>query len=269
MIDQEQFTAHLALAGLAESSIRNYRALMVRWIDWAIAHGRDPYQPDPVAVRAWATALPGTRSLRAQARATIGHLCRALEVDDVSSAIPLPREPRRPNRALPDEHARKLIETARTAGLAGLAVKVGLYTAARRSEIASLSWRRIDLDAGRITLVRSKTRDLHTIPLHPALAEALAPRRVPGEMWVFPGRHGGHVSPATIWEWVVAVADCAGIGHVTPHQLRHTALTMANDRTGDLRAVQDFAGHVNPAVTARYTRTSAVRLEAAVAAVSY
>ena len=56
---------------------------------------------------------------------------------------------------------------------------------------------------------------------------------------------------------------------VTPHRLRHTALTTANDVTGDLRAVQDFAGHTDPAVTARYTRTSRDALSRAVMALDY
>lgn len=53
-ITQEQFTAYLALQGFAENSTRNYRAMFVRWCDWAIAHGHDPFRPGPLEVRAWA-----------------------------------------------------------------------------------------------------------------------------------------------------------------------------------------------------------------------
>jgi len=121
-----------------------------------------------------------------------------------------------------------------------------------------------------LTLDRTKTRDLHTVPMHPVLGQLLADRRVPGEQWVFPGRYGGHVSPATVWAWVIEVAETAGVAsRVTPHRLRHTALTVANDATGDLRAVQDLAGHTDPSVTARYTATSARRMDAAVAALEY
>lgn len=269
LMDQEQFTAYLAMQGMAEQTIRNYRAMMQRWCDWAVTNHRDPMHPDPLSARAFAAGLTGTRSLQAHARATIGHLCRALDVEDVSPAIPLPRQPRRQPRGLSAEHAHALAVQAQTSGLAGLAVMVGLYTAARRSEIANLSWRHIDLEARTLTLDRPKTRDLHTVPLHPHLAKMLDARRVPGELWVFPGRYGGHVAPVTVWEWVMEVALEAGVGHVTPHQLRHTALTVANDTTGDLRAVQDLAGHTDPSVTARYTRASSEALSRVVAALDY
>lgn len=269
MLDAETFGAYLAMQGLSESTIRAYRPLFVRWCDYATAVRRDPYRPDPLTVRAWAAKLPGTRALVAQARAMVGHLCTALEVDDVSAAIPLPRQPQRPARALAPEAARALVAAAHRSGLAGTAVLVGLYTAARRGEIASLSWRHVDFATGAVTLTRTKTRDLHTVPMHPTLAAHLEERRVPGELWVFPGRHGGHVAPASVWRWVLDVAADAGIGRVTPHQLRHTALTIANDATGDLRAVQTLAGHTDPAVTARYTRSSATAMARAVGSLDY
>lgn len=268
-MDADTYAAFLAMQGMADASIRNYRAMYLRWVDYARGHDRDPHHPDPLTVRAWASQLHGSRSLIAQARATIGHLCRACQVADVSAVIPLPRQPRHQARGLEQDQAARLAATARDEGLPGLAVLVGLYTAARRAEIASLCWRRIDLDARRVTLERPKTRDLHTVPLHEVLAGYLAERRVPGEMWVFPGRHGGHVSPTTIGAWTDRVAEVAGVSGVTPHRLRHTALTEAYDATRDLRAVQDLAGHVNPAVTARYTRTSAAALTAAVGAINY
>jgi integrase len=268
-ISQEQFTAYLAMQGFADSSIRSYRAMFLRWVDYAIAEGHDPYRPAPLAVHAWAAQITGSRSLLAQARATIGHLCGALEVMDVSSVISLPRKPRSQARGLSHENAVKLAEEAKRSGTKGTAVLVALYTAARRSEVASLAWSNIMWDANLLTLVRPKTRDLHTIPLHPGLKSHLELRYVRGERWVFPGRHGGHVAPATVWGWVVEVAEAAGLGHVNVHALRHTSLTEAYDATGDLRAVQDMAGHVNPEVTARYTRTSAKRLNAAVGSLNY
>ena len=268
-MDREQYAAYLAIEGLADSSIRMYVSLWTRWCDWATTSQRDPLAPDPLAVRAWATSLPGSSSTRSQARAAVGHACRALGLDDVSSAIPVPRAPRRHSKALSEAATVRLARCAHSAGIAGVAVLVGLYTAARRSEIATLSWPRIDLDGGTVTLVRPKTRDLHRVPLHPVLSEVLGKRRIPGAMWVFNGRHGGHIAPAMVWEWVISVGEQAEVGHVTPHVLRHTALTWANDRTHDLRAVQDLAGHTNPAVTARYTRTSTDAMRAVVDSLDY
>lgn len=269
MMERETLAAYLVMQDMAESTIRNYVQMHARWADWAIMHDRHPDEPDPLTVRAWATSLPGSRSLRGHARAMIGHLCRALEIEDVSAAIPLPREHRQQGRTLTPEQTGQLVRTALDAGLPGLAVLVGLYTGARRSEIASLGWPRIDLAARTLTLLRDKTRDRHTVPLHPLLHEQLERRRVPGEHWVFPGKYGGHTAPAMVWEWVIAVGDRAGVGRVTPHVLRRTCLTEINDGTGDLRAAQTVAGHTNPAVTARYTRASERAMQGAIAALSW
>ena len=267
---REQFAAYLILRGLSDQTVRTYTALMTRFVDWCAAEGADPGRPDPLAVRRWAQTLHGSRSIIDQARAALTHWCAMHEVDNVAGAIPVPRRPRKPARGLSRAEAAALEAAAREGGQPGLAVLVGLYTAARRGEIASLAWERIDLEGGELTLERQKTRDLHTVPLHPVLAEQLAARAPAGGLWVFPsGRLGGHVSPATIWHWVTRVAETAGVHGVTPHRLRHTALSLANDQTGDLRAVQDLAGHTDPAVTARYTSTSRAQLNAVVDALDY
>lgn len=256
----DQYRAYLAIQDLADNTIRAYSALAVRWCDFAATERSDPWKPDPTVVRKWAKQLSGTRSLAAQARAMLHHWCAANQTPDASTAFPVPRADRNLHtRSLDHEQAVQLLRTANLSGIPGLAVYVGLYTAGRRSEIASLAWPNIDLDDGTLVLVRDKTRDLHRVPIHPQLDRVLRPRRVPGEQWVFAGRYGGHVSPATIGTWVEHVARKAGIGHVTPHQLRHTALTEANDATGDLRAVQELAGHVSPDQTARYTKVSRER----------
>ena len=41
---------------------------------------------------------------------------------------------------------------------------------------------------------------------------------------------------------------------LTPHSLRHTAITLALDAGAALRDVQDFAGHRDPRTTRRYDR---------------
>ena len=269
-IDRDQYAGYLISQGLSDQTVRAYVAQYVRWCDWcATTPDADPARPTPLTVRSWSYTLPEGYSIKAQARSMLQHLCDALEVERVGDAIRMPRQPRRKVYALDHEKAVELAAYAENAGTPGLAVLVGLYTAGRRAEIASLAWRRINFETRRLTLYRPKNRDLHTVPLHPHLAELLEARRVPGELWVFPGRYGGHVSPPTVWEWVLQVAEGAGLGHITPHQLRHTALTEAYDNTTDLRAVQDLAGHLSPTVTARYTRTNVQRLDAAVGALDY
>lgn len=264
MLDREQFAAYLALNEKADATIRNYTAMLVRWNDWAIAHDRDPEHPDALAVRAWSKTVNGTRSSLAHARATIGHLCTVLEVADVSTAIPLPRQPHTAKCALPHDQAVTLHLHAHRCGLKGLAVLVALYTTARPSEVASLAWKHVDFARSKVTLTRPKVRDRHTIDLAEPLAELLHARYVPGELWVFPGRWGGHLTPTTIWAWTREVAADAGVGHVTPRALRHTSITEAYEATGDVFAVQHLAGHTKTETTLGYVRLSDRRMRGAV-----
>jgi len=54
---------------------------------------------------------------------------------------------------------------------------------------------------------------------------------------------------------VAALAREAGIGkHLTPHGLRHSAITIGLDADVSLRDMQDFARHADPTTTRRYDR---------------
>jgi integrase len=150
-------------------------------------------------------------------------------------------------------------------GAAGLAVALGLYQALRRTEIAELRWD--CFEDGWLTLT-GKGGVTANLPVHPVVAELLERHDRSGP-WLFPGRFGGPVTPATIWQWIRDLADEAGIVGMTTHRLRHTALATANDATGDLRSVQAFARHADPRVTAGYTRASRRRLQAVVASIDY
>ena len=268
-IDRDQYCAYLALNGRSDATIRVYAALAQRWVDWAVANNRDPWCPDPLSVRAWSKTLAQSRATLGQARAALSAWCQALDVSDVSDVITLPRAPSTVQPRLNVEQTVRLLQAAEGCGIKGLAVIVAVYTAGRRSEVCSLAWDRVDFDSAQVTLVRPKNRDELTLPMHPNLADALHRRWVAGEQWVFAGKYGGHVAPATVWQWAKDVAEVAGIGHLTPHMLRRTSLTQINDSTRDLRAAQLFAGHARPETTARYTTVNEDRMRDAAAALSW
>ena len=51
------------------------------------------------------------------------------------------------------------------------------------------------------------------------------------------------------------LARTAGVGaweQLSPHSLRHSAITFALDTGASLRDVQDYAGHKDPRTTRRY-----------------
>ena len=146
----------------------------------------------------------------------------------------------------------------------GTAVLLGMYLALRREEIAKARWDRFDEFYTWYT-VQGKFDATDTLPVHPVLRDQVSAVRlmVKGE-WLFPGSRGRErVTEMTINVWTDKVAAAAGLGHVHPHQMRHTAIAMVNDETGDLRTAQVFARHKRLESTQIYTRTTKEKLERA------
>lgn len=64
------------------------------------------------------------------------------------------------------------------------------------------------------------------------------------------------LTPTMIWYIVARHVKAAGIKkRITPHSLRHTAITLALDAGATIRQAQTFAGHGDPKTTVRYDRT--------------
>ena len=66
---------------------------------------------------------------------------------------------------------------------------------------------------------------------------------------------GGRLRQGHLWELVRRLARTAGVGawqQLSPHSLRHSAITFALDAGASLRDVQDYAGHKEPRTTRRY-----------------
>lgn len=235
---------------------------------WFDARGWDLALATPVQMATYRDTLPKSFATISQFKVAVGHYWESEgRPSPPLRAIRVPPRPEMVCRALDEDDARILAKHARSRGdLPGLAVVIGLYSALRRAEIAALRW--ADMDAGMLTVV-GKGEKKAAIPLHPLIVESLAafPHERP---FVFPGRFGGCVTPATVWSWTRLVAEDAGVPfRVQTHQLRHTALATANDATGDLRSVQAFARHSRIQTTSGYTRASGRRLKAVVESLDY
>lgn len=72
-------------------------------------------------------------------------------------------------------------------------------------------------------------------------------------------------SSSKVWFWVRLAGERSGLGKVTPHQLRHTAIATVHD-AAELRTAATFTRHVNPRTTMGYTRTRMTRLKRGMAA---
>ena len=225
---------------------------------WCLKRGTTIDTIGPNELEEYAQGLPLTRSTRMALRTALVHYYAVtLRPDPPLWAVRVPRRTRMVCRALEDDAARSLEAAALGRDdPKGLAVVIGLYLGLRRFEISKLEW--TDLRDGWLHVVGKGDVEA-VIPVHPVVTSYLE-RHPNGSPFVFPGRFGGSLNPATLWGWVRDVSQEAGLGNVSTHILRHTALASGNDGTGDLRSVQDFARHAEPTTTAGYTRTTKRRL---------
>lgn len=98
------------------------------------------------------------------------------------------------------------------------------------------------------------------VPLHDHLVELIDDyrrQRGPSRTGLLLERADGRpVDRRTGYRWVTAVAKRAGVGHVHPHQLRHTLATQAINRGMSLEAIAALLGHRSMRMTMVYARIS-------------
>ncbi len=97
------------------------------------------------------------------------------------------------------------------------------------------------------------------VPLHPHLVELLDAYRdaygVHDHGRLLSGEQGP-LNRYAVQRWLTAIARRAGIGHVHPHQLRHTLATQAINRGMSIEAIAALLGHRSLDMTLRYARIS-------------
>jgi Phage integrase family len=99
------------------------------------------------------------------------------------------------------------------------------------------------------------------IPLHPECVELLAEWTATNSEYI---RSKGRLladehellDRRTVHRYVAAVAKRAGVGHVHPHQLRHTLATQSINRGMSLEAIAALLGHRSMDMTLTYARIS-------------
>ena len=165
-------------------------------------------------------------------------------------------------RFIDDAAASKLLVAARAHPdlFTRLSVEFLARTGLRRGEFLALTVDSV-VQIGSSFWLRVPLGKLHNdryIPLHPQLKqlldEWLAER--PAEMrsdYLFV-RNGRRIGGATLARALADVAEAAGIGRVTPHQLRHTLATQAINRGMSLEAIAALLGHRSMRMTMVYAR---------------
>lgn len=145
-------------------------------------------------------------------------------------------------------------------------LKLMLYTALRRSEVCALRWGDIHQERGHWVLwIRGKGGRLGKVKLQVAVLRAIEEyfgisgreNSPEAPLFVAAQHNRGEVplSTNTIAQIIKRRAKQAGITkRITPHSLRHTAITLALDGGATIRQAQYLAGHADPKTTMRYDR---------------
>ena len=146
------------------------------------------------------------------------------------------------------------------------AVKFACLTGLRASELFSLTWDRVNLSQGYITVPArySKTKETKRIPLHPKAIEVLkeikAKQKEKGidHGYVFTNRMGKPYSVEGQGYKRVFKTACkkAGIEDFRFHDLRHTFASYLVMSGVDLYTVQELMRHSSPRMTKRYAHLS-------------
>lgn len=146
-------------------------------------------------------------------------------------------------------------------------VMVGLHTGMRHSEILSIRRDHVDLDRRVIWVPKAKA-GAREQPITRELATYLANRMEmlpPGCEWLFPSPSSANGHVHTIRKAFRRSVAGAGMDpdEITPHTLRHTAITHIVQSGVDLPTAQRISGHKTLAMVARYAHQNGAHIQAA------
>ncbi|MGH8900300.1 MAG: tyrosine recombinase XerC [Egibacteraceae bacterium] len=275
----EIFELHLrGERGLAAATVAAYLRDARQLAGFCAGFGiDDPGEIEPLVLRRHLAALAAEgysrRSLARKAAALRG-LCRLLTrrglIDrDPSALLATPKGSSRLPRVLRRDqvdllfaaHDQDTPEGTRDTALIELLYASG----ARVAEAVGLDIDALDL-SGRLVRLRGKGDRERIVPLgepacraldrwlsqgRPALTESTTPTRA-----LLLGVRGGRLSPRAAYAIVTRAGLVAGVGHVTPHTLRHSYATHLLEGGADLRSVQELLGHAALSTTQIYTHVT-------------
>jgi integrase len=147
------------------------------------------------------------------------------------------------------------------------AIRLLIFTGARRGEILGLRWDWIDFERGEARLPDSKTgaKTLHLPP--PALAVLAELPRIEGNPHVIVGGTPGEALVNLDRPWR-EIRRQAGLNDVRLHDLRHAFASVAVASGMGLPIIGKMLGHSQAATTARYAHLASDPVKAAAAAVA-
>jgi integrase/recombinase XerC len=279
------FARHLGSErGRSVHTVRAYVGDVVSLLDHAGRMGcTGPGELDLGVLRSWLARLRTTGAARtslarraAAARTFTAWAHRDGLLDrDVGVQLASPKAHRELPAVLRDDQAVALVEAPAGADPVPLRDRLVLEllyaTGIRVSELCGLDIDDVDRSR-RVVRVLGKGNKERSVPYglpadhaigdwlrqgRPALA---TPRSGPALLL---GAKGGRLQPTTARAVVARYAEAAGLPHVSPHGLRHSAATHLLEGGADLRSVQELLGHAALSSTQIYTHVSIERLRSA------
>jgi integrase/recombinase XerD len=282
--EREQVLVSVWLTGLRSARTRRaYAADVVAWLGWLATRDTDVLTAGRVHADLWAAtqlddgAAASSVRRRLSALSSFYRYCAAQDligrVPTAGVARPMVDPDYTATVGLDRDQARALVVAAdadtgvqvlRTAAV----VRLLLHNALRVDEVCSADITDLGEDSGHrvVRVVRKGARKVK-VPLTSATVAALEAyladraQRAGAADWrqlsgpLLATATGGRLRQGHLWELVRRLARTAGIGaweQLSPHSLRHSAITFALDAGASLRDVQDYAGHKDPRTTRRY-----------------
>ena len=183
-------------------------------------------------------------------------------VRNVAAGVPLPRPRTSEKRFLDHGQVSALADAA---GPYAAVVRVLAYCGLRFGELAALRVGRVDLMRRRIEVVESatevngemmfgtpKSSHRRSVPVPRSLVDELAVQCAgkAADAFVFTAPEGGVLWLRNFRRRVFdPAAQAAGLAGLTPHELRHTAASLAVAAGANVKAVQRMLGHASAAMT--------------------
>ncbi len=157
-------------------------------------------------------------------------------------------------RFLTHEEARRLLLAldADENQVAACAIKLLLFTGARRNEITHAKWEFVNWEKRTLLVPRAKSGRPRSIYLNSAALELLKSiPRADDDPYIFASPVTGRPSPSLHFPWF-RIRETAGLLDVRLHDLRHSFASFLVNQGISLYVVQGLLGHTQARTTQRY-----------------
>lgn len=274
----QEFAADLRLENLCQSTIKHYKAELLRFERWVWSQRLDWQHITYKQLKPYVAGK--TENTWQHLRNCICTLRRFYRwasengyvAGSPAAAFKTPRAPKPQPRALTRDQVRILLAALSHActedELRDRALLLtGIYAGLRAAELGTLRWDQVDFAGGQINIRLSKMNHGRSIPLHPALKAVLQQWKEAQHNMII--KHGviEHTISDTVYVFALRYnrpstnklarkvcqqwAARSGV-HFTSHMLRHTFATWMLRSSGDMYAVSKALGHAQVSQTQIY-----------------